>query len=646
MRASKRDAVRCAVLASLLATGLATAACSAHERRGLSLGSACNQDFQCDDAHVCNGVERCLAGACALGETPDCDDDDACTRDGCTEGLGCVHVTHDAPMCRPEAPALDGGDDAQRPIVDAEVPDATLPDAQLTDAELPSEPEVVLPKDLAHAPDVECNSVVAQLNVTTQEALDRFDGIECVLGALHVSGEIETLEPLRNLRWVGMGATFMDIDTRHLVDLDRLERVDADLIFYSNGELYWLQGLSSLRWVAGSFVLYETYTEPARTYPAVNVVTGPPKLRNVGGDLIMTAGAWMEGFDSLERVGGSVTVSAPDLKGFPVLTSIEGNLIFTRVGGAEVTSFPALSHIGDSFIVQANEGLRSLAGFTALEHVGRLVDIRANPQLEALTDSLQYAENFDVRLNPQLSRCAVDALIARARSNGSRAEPVTCCNRGCQACLASACDVAGSPLAGQSTHYVGEIRSYDDFPFLSLLTMTRATSLDLREWTRYDLPVPPLPLERVDESLAIYNAGSRDLASFTRLEQVGGLSIGLGWMTTLEGLENLREVSNALTIYDNSQLVDLSALDPARGGALERFGGGYLQVYDNASLPSCEAQAFSASVAALASPPVTPYVSGGIACDGTCDGLMCVPLPEPPDAGIENDAGDASEQYP
>lgn len=608
-------------LASVVALGLALAGCSAHERRGLSLGSSCDQDFQCDDAHACNGVERCLAGTCALGATPDCDDGDACTRDGCTEGVGCVHVTRDAPMCRPDEPEHDGGPE---PRLDAAIDDAAVDDADSTvDAAVDeSEPAIELPADPSHPPEIPCTNVVAQLSATTQEQLDRFDRIECVIGDLSISGEIETLEPLRHLRWVGGNAVFADIGTAHLADLRRLARVDGNLTFSSAGGLYWVHDLDSLLWVGGSFVLQEAYSPAPRTQPSINVFTGPPQLRNINGDLSATVWSRIEGFEALERIGGSLAVSALELIAFPVLTSVEGNLVYSRVGGADVMSFAALTHVGGNMIVQSNLALRSLAGFGALAEVGGLLDIRGNPALEALPPKLQYYEALDVRLNPHLSRCAIDALVARARAHGAVAEPTTCCNLGCATCLASSCQSSSSPLEGQSTYYANDIQFSEVFPLPALMTMTRVKSLDLHTWSA---GIQLLPLERVDETLYIDQAGQGDLGWFGRLERAGGLVIGNGWMTSLTGLESLRELPNGLGIYNNAQLTDLSALDPKRTGSLEQVGGSS-QIYSNPQLSNCEARRLTASLIELGVAPESTYVSN-VECLGTCDGSMCTPPP-------------------
>lgn len=62
----------------------------------------------CDDGVACNGAETCLAGACAPGPVVDCDDDDACTAESCTEPGGtCEHTPVDG-CCNVAADCGDG----------------------------------------------------------------------------------------------------------------------------------------------------------------------------------------------------------------------------------------------------------------------------------------------------------------------------------------------------------------------------------------------------------------------------------------------------------------------------------------------------------------------------------------------------------
>lgn len=62
-------------------------------------GGSCATDEDCDDRRFCNGLERCVAGSCAPGEAPRCDDGVECTVDRCSEA---------ARACESRAPDEDG----------------------------------------------------------------------------------------------------------------------------------------------------------------------------------------------------------------------------------------------------------------------------------------------------------------------------------------------------------------------------------------------------------------------------------------------------------------------------------------------------------------------------------------------------------
>ncbi|NOY91879.1 MAG: hypothetical protein GXP55_11835 [Deltaproteobacteria bacterium] len=53
-----------------------------------ALDAGCTDSAQCDDGIVCDGVERCVDGACVPGDPLVCDDDLACTEDSCSEAEG------------------------------------------------------------------------------------------------------------------------------------------------------------------------------------------------------------------------------------------------------------------------------------------------------------------------------------------------------------------------------------------------------------------------------------------------------------------------------------------------------------------------------------------------------------------------------
>lgn len=64
---------------------------------GDTLGLPCTTGVDCDDGCFCDGEELCIAGRCAAGAPPACDDGAACTADTCSEeGAECVHAADDS----------------------------------------------------------------------------------------------------------------------------------------------------------------------------------------------------------------------------------------------------------------------------------------------------------------------------------------------------------------------------------------------------------------------------------------------------------------------------------------------------------------------------------------------------------------------
>ena len=60
----------------------------------------CSEEIDCQDGDACNGTETCnpTSHTCEAGTAPDCDDMDACTRDGCDAATGCTNELIDGDM--------------------------------------------------------------------------------------------------------------------------------------------------------------------------------------------------------------------------------------------------------------------------------------------------------------------------------------------------------------------------------------------------------------------------------------------------------------------------------------------------------------------------------------------------------------------
>ena len=78
----------------------------------------------CAGGSSCLAEARCEAGAC-VGVPLDCDDHDACTRDSCVQGRGCVHEDASA-SCAGDAPCQIYACDPARGCVSSPAPDGTV----------------------------------------------------------------------------------------------------------------------------------------------------------------------------------------------------------------------------------------------------------------------------------------------------------------------------------------------------------------------------------------------------------------------------------------------------------------------------------------------------------------------------------------
>jgi hypothetical protein len=65
---------------------------------GPPVDGGCTSAAACSDGNACNGIERCVAGACTAGTPVVCDDGIACTVDGCSGPGTCGFTPSDA-MC-------------------------------------------------------------------------------------------------------------------------------------------------------------------------------------------------------------------------------------------------------------------------------------------------------------------------------------------------------------------------------------------------------------------------------------------------------------------------------------------------------------------------------------------------------------------
>jgi hypothetical protein len=308
----------------------------------------------------------------------------------------------------------------------------------------------------------------------------------------------------------------------------------------------------------------------------------------------------------LRYVGGTLTLSAATPTSaqttFPVLQAVGGTLGPAEVGEPILARFPALTSVGGvlpiapGVVVLESLGALRLSGgldlfgstFTgplslpALERAD-FVHIVGNPGLTALDlPKLSEVSKLEVRLNPQLSRCQIDALLTRVA--GRLGAPANvCCNQGCQLCNEARCGWPGQPSDGQSTRLARE-------PLMRAMPFEAFTSVEQADELIFDYsdhaPMPTFALRQAGTLYVTDVKSWTTLAGFSALRSVDSLSLTYTGLQTLSGLEGLTRVGQ-LVIQSNEELSDLSALDPARGAhALS----GSLTITDNARLSQCEAE--------------------------------------------------------
>jgi len=257
----------------------------------------------------------------------------------------------------------------------------------------------------------------------------------------------------------------------------------------------------------------------------------------------------IDALPALEMIGGDLTLSADLPIALRSLTHIGGSLTILEDGVA-LSSLDRLRSIGGSLRVFGT----SIAGvlpLPALQNVSGTLSIVGNPDLNALDFSaLREVGSLEIKLNPALSRCQVDALSARVVSD---AEPARCCNLGCEVCNGSVCARFGDPTAGQS----------------GVLTDSYSVTLPVRAYTT---------VVKADQVRLVDRDGLAGSGLRFALREVGSLNIYYTSWTDLTGFR-----IGELLVFENTYLSDVSALDPAQG-ALEELRGP-VSIVRNARLP-------------------------------------------------------------
>jgi hypothetical protein len=524
-----------------------------------SLGEPCEQSADCSDELSCNGDELCREGRCVAGDAPRCDDQLPCTLDGCTEGQGCVHLPMRDSACAVDSGgARDGATDEQPGLSD----DAGAP--------------LVPPSDEARAPDVDCPTSVDFVSANTKEQLELYRGIHCVAGPVYLGAALTDLSPLSSVRRIG--SLQYTGSSSSLAGLAALVRVDGNLDLSQGADDGAGLDFPALRWVGGDLRIGRTLASK-RAFAA---------LRYVGGTFALTGKAIPaeEPFAALVMLGGSLTLNASVPIALGALTVVQGDL--TLSDSPVLASLQNLRTVGGR-VVAVNTSLVSLSLPRLANVTGRL-EIVGNANLVALDlPALDHVRDLEIRLNPRLSRCTVDALHERA-GRDLAAEPLLCCNLGCEVCEEELCRHPGVPTSGQSTAIEGDIAGQTGFPLEVFSTVESIGSFEIVYGE-----TKPLPAFALREVGTLYVTGyATSLSGLSALRSVDQLSVyGNPNLTSLKGLEGVERLGSLL-IQENHALTDLSALDP-RVASLRELNGTVTVRY-NLALSQCDANDFAAAL--------------------------------------------------
>jgi hypothetical protein len=509
------------------------------------------------------------------------------------------------------------------------------------------------------------------LNVGSAPSLEPLNALVDVAGPLLISGAQATrLGGFAALTHVG-GELRLELPLQNIESaFPRLERVDGKLDLFSTafvtfdgfpalrelaGDLQLpngvaaLRGFRTLRALRGKLVVPKEITQLAAfdalesvgelelTVTKLRVLDGFRALRQISGPLRIS-GPQLEsisGFDQLETVGSLALGAAPKLASLSAFRNLARTrsllvsqtlltaLPFERLASCDTLGLSANPELRDaSALVQvADVSSLTLHGSSALRSLS--VGVRPEMQLLALSENLaltdlslrgltRFLSGIAIYANPNLSRCQVDQLAAKAKQD-ARSE--LCCNQGCARCDGERCVEAGSFASGQSTRV-----SYLDIGLgTELRSLVNIESADFVTVGNYEGALTPLAnLRSVEHDFDLQHGSTlADLSLFSALESVGR-DLHLIFprrLTSLSGLSALRSVGGTLSIENAPELRDLSLPQ------LRTLGDG-ASIWGAPKLNQCHADALRQQ---LGAPDAgAGSVSASVArCAGTCAGAVC-----------------------
>ena len=391
-------------------------------------------------------------------------------------------------------------------------------------------------------------------NVSISGDVRSLEAMSCltrVEGFLSLGGELETLEGLERLERVG-GVGLRGDRLRRVDALSNLTTIEGDLVLEELPAIESLDGLSSVATLGGEVMIRDVGPGGALRLGLGDTLEGSitvfgqsPDLTPLTGDLrrvignLRFEGPSVERIDlsALLRVDGSLTLTSSEGQPMPSLASLERVGHDLRLLGLEAEDLSSLSRLqgAGSLTIEAFPSLRSLDGFQALRTI-------APDDTLALNDTL--GSGVGLSRNPQLADLTA---LSGVEHVGGRPGSIVFLM------------ISGNPMLSDLSG-TGSL-----LPFVDWVSLSELPALvDLRGWPQ----LPRFPAFTADN---------------TGLVSLDGLSIAPG--SWIRGYED----SVAFELYDNADLIDISAAIPNAGDDVGAEG--FIFITGNANLSRCNAEA-------------------------------------------------------
>ncbi|MDC6350486.1 fibronectin type III domain-containing protein [Zeaxanthinibacter sp. PT1] len=405
------------------------------------------------------------------------------------------------------------------------------------------------------------------LIISNNTSLKNFEGL----------GKLRSVQGSMVLRW-----------NHQLSDLTALSALTelGSLIINRNNSLAHLDGLESLLRIQDRFYLDGT------SLVQVNALSG---ITYIGGDIHIGFNAALvsiEGLQGITEIYGNLTLEANtqlvSLQGLQNVTKIAGNLVTYQLD--QLTDFKALaslSELNGEIRVSWNQNLKNLDGLQGLSALSRPIEIGNNPGLENLEGLNNLLSTGDLLIHNNSSLSSLQGLEALVQVGGSleisdHPQLTNLSGLGKLGAVSGNLEITANDqitsLSGlkQLESVGGRLVIADNSNLLNFDGLQALVQLggDLYIGNNYKLhSITALHgLEALPGGLTLSNNTVLDnLGGFGNIRTCHGMYITrMGALSTLDGFQDLEEISGNVTIINNTGLNDFCALQAALNNAFTK----------------------------------------------------------------------------